>query len=283
MKCFIILGRGNTPMTKPSLSVTQPDGSRKYVHPLTGEAVPSITTIIKAGLPQPWLGPWAAKMASEHLVANWERLSGESAWVRINEGKAAYKNYAEQRAYVGDVVHDLVDCWSIGRPYPDPPREVRLYIDRFIDFLTAKRPVFLENETTFWSRTYGYAGTGDFIVKIDGKTYLADLKSGKSLHPEVGLQTSALAHTDFILRPDGTEHELPDIDGIAALHLRPRGWKFVVLQESEKCFEAFLAAREVMEWTIEIAPNVLSLRLRPACLASTWYALMSDGKVIGRS
>lgn len=245
-------------MTKPVLAVTQPDGSRKYVHPATGEMVPSITTVIKAGIPQPWMGPWAAKMAAEHANANWDRLARVTAYQRISEMKNAHKVYADEKADIGDIVHDLVDCWSTGRPYPDPPKEVRLYVDRFIDFLTAKRPVFVENEVTLWSRAYGYAGTADFIIAVDGRVFLADLKTGKNLHEEIGLQLSALAHCDFILRPDGAEEEIPEFDGIAGLHLRPRSWKLKEVNESEGCFNAFRAAKDIMDWTLNTAPKVLS-------------------------
>lgn len=245
-------------MTKPVLAVTQPDGSRKYVHPLTGEIVPSITTVIKGGVPQPWMGPWAAKMAAEHANAHWDRLARVTAYQRIAEMKNAHKVYADEKADIGDIVHDLVDCWSTGRPYPDPPKEVRLYVDRFIDFLTAKRPRFIENEVTLWSRAHGYAGTADFIIDVDDRVFLADLKTGKNLHEEIGLQLSALGHCDFILRPDGTEEPIPGFDGIAGLHLRPRSWKLKEVNESEACFNAFLAAKEIMDWTLNTAPKVLS-------------------------
>jgi hypothetical protein len=245
-------------LTNPVLAVTQPDGSRKYVHPATGESVSSITTIIKAGIPQPWLGPWAAKMAALHADANWERLSGVSVYQRVSEMKNAHKEYAQEKADIGDVVHDLVDCWSTGRPYPGPPKEVRAYVEKFIDFLTAKRPRFIENEVTLWSRAHGYAGTADFIIEVDGKILLADLKTGKNLHEEIGLQLSALAHCDFILRPDGTEEPIPEIDGIAGLHLRPRSWKLKKVSESGACFQAFLSAKEIMRWQQEIAPKVLA-------------------------
>lgn len=249
-------------MTKPILAVTQPDGSRRYQHPLTGEVVPSVTTIIKAGIPQPWMGPWAAKMTAEHATANWYRLSKQPPVQRINEMKNAYKVYVQEKADVGDIVHDLVDCWSTGRPFGDHPGEVDGFVNKFIDFLATQRPRFIENEVTLWSHEYGYAGTCDFIIAIrnlDGseKVLVSDLKTGKNLHDEIGLQLSALAHCDCILRPDGAEEPLPHFDGLAGLHLRPRSWKLVEVKESEACFTAFLAAKEVMKWTQEIASKVL--------------------------
>lgn len=227
---------------------------------MTGEAVPSVTTVIKAGIPTPWMGPWAAKMAAQHANDNWYRLTQMTDYRRTQEIKNAYKVYAEEKADIGDIVHDLVDHWSTGRPFETDVRGVDSYINSFIDFLTDKRPVFVENEVTLWSRQYGYAGTADFIINVDGKTYLADLKTGKSLHDEIGLQLSALAHCDFILREDGTEEPFENqLDGLAGLHLRPRSWKLVEVRESEACFKAFLHAQGIMEWTQEIAPKVLNV------------------------
>jgi hypothetical protein len=247
-------------MTKPKLSITQPDGSRKYVHPLTGETVPSVTTVMRYLPQQHWKVDWALRMAAQHATANWLRLSKEPHSVRLQEMMAAHETYAQERADVGDIVHDLVEAWSIGTPYPDPPKNVNGYINQFIDFLTTERPEFIENEVTLWSRTYGYAGTADFIVKIGGRTLLADLKTGKNLHDEIGLQLSALSEANFILRVDGTEEAIPVIDGLAGLHLRPRSWKLVEISYARECFECFLHAKGVMEWMEEIAPNILPTR-----------------------
>lgn len=241
-------------MTKPVLSVDTKDG-RRYAHPITGELVPSVTTVIHAGIPQPWMGPWAAKMSAEHAVANWLRLSSMPHVDRVMEIKNAHKIYAEKAANIGDIVHNLVECWSTGQPFPNPPKEIDGFINQFIAFLTERQPRFIENEVTLWSRTHGYAGTCDFIMRVGNKTYLADLKTGRRLHTEIGLQLSALAHADFIVRPDGKEEQLPHIDGLAGLHVRPRSWKLVEVPDIS--FDAFLAARDIMRWTVETAPKVL--------------------------
>lgn len=242
-------------MTKPKLAVDQPDGSRKYVNPRTGEICPSVTTIINYMPKQDWMVPWATRMTAQYMCANWLRLSKEPHTARIAEAIKAHEDYAQERADIGDIVHELVDCWSKGVPYPNPPPEVNSYINKFIDFLTVKRPRFWENEVTLWSRQYNYAGTCDFIFEVDGKIYLADLKTGKSLHDEIGLQLSALLHCDFIIRPDGTEEPIPRIDGLAGLHLRPRSWKLVEIPDVS--FPTFLAAYDILTWTTEIAPKIL--------------------------
>jgi len=244
-------------MTAPKLAVTTSTGARVYQHPLTGEQVPSVTTVIKGGIPKPALVPWAAKMAAEHAVANWTRLSTMAHPQRIYEIKNAHRTYSEERAQVGDVVHTLIECWSTGVAYPEWDDEVDAFASQFIAFMLAKRPQFIENEATLWSRKHGYAGTLDFIALIDSRVILGDVKTGKRVYPEVGLQLSALANADFLIREDGTEEPIPAIDGMAALHVRPRSWKLVEAERTAECFGAFLAAKEVMNWERNIAPHVL--------------------------
>ena len=92
-------------------------------------------------------------------------------------------------------------------------------------------------------RKHGYAGTADFVAKINGVVVLGDVKTGRALYPEVGLQLSALAHADFIIREDGTEVPMPPIEKMAALHVRPKTWALVYLNKTDECFDAFLAAK----------------------------------------
>lgn len=244
-------------MTAPKLAVTTATGARVYRHPATLEEVPSVTTVIKGGVPKPALIPWAAKMAAEHAVANWTRLGTMPHLQRITEIKNAHRTYTEERAQVGDLVHSLIECWSTGIPYPQWDDEVDSFATQFIAFMIAKRPEFIENEATLWSRKHGYAGTLDFIARIDSAVILGDVKTGKRVYPEVGLQLSALANADFLIRDDGTEEPIPPIDKMAALHVRPRSWKLVEIERVPECFGAFLAAKEVMHWERHVAPHVL--------------------------
>lgn len=244
-------------MTAPKLAVTAADGYRVYKHPKTKETVPSVTTVLKV-VNKPALIPWAAKMAAEYADENWARLSDTDPEIRIREIKSAYKDYAEDAAKTGDLVHTLIDCWQQGRPYPtetitDP------FANSFIAFMSAKKPKFTENEVTLWSRQFGYAGTADWIAWIDGKLLLGDTKTGRGLYPETGMQVAALAGADFILRPNGTEEALPDLNGVAALHIRPRSWKLVEIQHQEDCFSAFIAARVLLEWQQNTAPKILGV------------------------
>lgn len=243
-------------MTSPALAVEMPDGTRCYRNPRTGETAPSVTTIIAAGIPKIALCGWHDRLSAEYADANWAELTPLASWERIERIRAAPDAERQRAADLGTAVHSAIDDWATGKPH-NHPKEVGSYLNSYISFLSEKRPRFIENETTVWSRTYGYAGTLDWIAEIEGKTYLADTKSGRKVYPEVGLQLAALAHADFIIRDDGTEEPIPEFGFLAALHVRPRSWRFIPVGHHELNFKAFLACREIYSWTHDVAPHVL--------------------------
>jgi hypothetical protein len=59
-------------MTTPTLAVTGAHGHRVYTW--AGREYPSVTAIIKGGVPAPFLPGWAAKAEAEYAVANLDRL-----------------------------------------------------------------------------------------------------------------------------------------------------------------------------------------------------------------
>ena len=243
-------------MTNPPLSQEMPDGSRRYCHPLTGELAPSVTTII-AMLAKPKLPGWAARVGAEYAIGEWDILAGLSSHERKEAIRYAHERERQSSADLGTAVHSAIDSWCKSEPH-EHAKEVDPYMGSFTKFLMEKRPKFLFSEVTIWNRTHNYAGTADSILFLEDKVWLTDYKTGKSLHSEVGLQLSALAHGEFIITPEGEEIEMPVIDNLAAIHIRPRSWKFTPVNYSEENFRAFLAARDLYSWSTEIAEGVLA-------------------------
>lgn len=215
-----------------------------------------MTTIMDVAVAKPPLVDWAAKMAATHAVANWEELGRLPVMKRVEQIRWAHRHAADEAAAVGDAVHETIEAWSKGTP-AEVTKVTNSFLNQFIGFMTTVQPEFLENEVTLWSREHGYAGTADWIASIDGHVFLGDNKTGKRVYDEVGLQLSALAHADFIIREDGTEEPMPEIEFMAALHVRPRSWKLVRVNHSEENFQAFLAAKRIYDWTHDVAPSVL--------------------------
>lgn len=83
---------------------------------------------------------------------------------------------------------------------------------------------------------YGYAGTRDIKVMVDGEPWIWDIKTSKQIWTEYELQLSAYKHAD---------PELPKI-GIVQVgyNLNKRGWKFSELEDK---YDLFLHAKAIWE------------------------------------
>lgn len=243
-------------MTSPKLAVELPDGRRIYRHPLTGEEVPSVTTINKEGIAKPFLLKAATKLSGVYADENWDKLGNLPSWERIELMRDASEREWGKASSLGTAVHEAVDDWNKGKPCP-VSKETDPFLNSYISFLMEFKPKFIENEVTVWSRKYQYAGTFDWIAEIDGLTTLGDTKTGKRVYEDVGLQLAALGYADFILREDGTEEPIPAIDVTSVLHLRPRSWHLYEIRKDRENFKAFLACRELYSWVHETKPDVL--------------------------
>lgn len=247
-------------MTAPALAVATPDG-RGYRHPKTGETAISVTTAISS-LAKPFLIPWAAKMAAEYAVKNWDSLAVLDADERITDIKDAHKRRAESAADIGDTVHEAIDAYASGEHMPLWDKAIAGHMRQFEQFLAERNPTFIQTEVTVWNRTLGYAGTFDWLAFIGDHLTLGDTKTGKGVYPEVALQLTALAHGEFIIHPDGREEPMPEVDLLGVLHVRPRSWALIPVARSEETWRAFQAALELTKWQRDTAPDVLGARLR---------------------
>jgi hypothetical protein len=168
------------------------DGSRYYIHPRTGERLPSVTTILSATDGKPHLVPWSARLAAEYAVDNIAHLVG----VTINEGRdAAVKLAKDQAARIRDVkrdagsyVHAVAESlvlWAAspegtgaeiilpvlpdelaGAEYDDDPIEnvTDWMLTGFTNFFSDWNPKVEAAEMPVFSLRYGVAGTLDLII-----------------------------------------------------------------------------------------------------------------------
>ena len=247
-------------MTTPKIGTIKRGGSRFYVHPESRAKVPGVTSVVGM-LPKDFLKFWVAKVTAEAAVDN----LGALVTLALNDRqgavdylKRAHLRNVGEAADVGTEVHDLVERLargeSIGRVHPD----LEPYVRGWHEFNDEFEPEYLFIEETVWSDTYGYAGSFDAIVRIGDEVLILDNKTTRSgVHAEVSLQMTAYARADYIVRPDGTQEDLPDITGAAVLHLRPEGWRLVPVLVSDRVFDVFRALLQVHEWDREMSATVL--------------------------
>jgi hypothetical protein len=234
----------------PPLAVKVEGRGRMYVHPVSGDYLPSITACIGV-IDKPALVGWAAKETAIAAFAN------RFALVRVKDEGAAldmlknarYRSSGE-KAKVGTTVHAICEALARDEKLPDDFDEAHMpYVDAFMGFVSEYSPRFTLVEATVFSDRYRYAGTFDFLAVIDELLILGDHKTGKGVYEEVALQLAAARYADFVWdRLTGDLQPMPEIQGCIAVHLQRDGARVYNIEAGEAAFQAFVAARGLWPW-----------------------------------
>jgi hypothetical protein len=251
-------------VTTPAVQTIKRSGSRFYVHPETNAKVPGVTSIT-GNLPKPFLQYWGQKLVAEEAVDNLGSITqlmvAGKRDAAIDMLKRAPQRSTGDAARIGTDVHGLVEQLNRGESLGNVHPDLQPWITQYDKFLDDWQPEFLEVESTVWSDTYGYAGTLDGICRIDGDLLIWDLKTGKGVYPEVGLQLSAYSHADYFLSPDGEQRPIPKVDFGSVLHLRPDKYELRPVRVDDDVFSVFKSLIHVTEWVQEKHKTVLGAPL----------------------
>lgn len=248
-------------MTTPRVKTMKRGGSRFYVHPDRKDyKVPGVTSVVGM-LPKPFLPRWAAKATAEWTVDNLGSVVGlalNDPQGAVDVMKGAPWRDTRQAADTGTAVHDLYERLGngedVGRVHPD----LEPYVSHFHEFVAEFSPEFILQEETVWSEAHNYAGSFDLLAGVDGERVIIDYKTTRSgVYPEVALQLSAYANADYIINPDGSTEELPEVESAAVLHVRPEGWQLIPVSIGPEVFEVFLRLRDVFEFDRDLKDRVL--------------------------
>jgi hypothetical protein len=253
----------------------------------------SVTTILKA-LEKPALLFWSAEQAAKLAVQVANSLpqrieeEGEEAvikWLRDARLRKP-KGYVSD-AELGTQVHDACEQYALTgvRPVPDND-EVLPFLDRFDEWAQEWQPEYEAAEAAVYNKTYGYAGTLDAIVRVDGQRVLLDYKSsrksvgsdGKPSHPwpEASLQVTAYKHAELLATwrarrfekyrrryylLNTAEEELgvpmPKLEGGVVLHLTPEHATMHPVRTDDEAFIKFLHVIEVFDWANSMAKSAV--------------------------
>jgi len=241
----------------------------------------SVTSIIGGGLPKPALINWAKKFTAEYAVEHADAFAtlvaddpkGAVQWLK----DAAYRD-RDRKGEIGSNVHEAAEAYALGKPYPEWGDDEAPVMGSFVQWLDEWRPKFMAVEAPVFSRSQKYAGTLDAVAEFDfpGQGFglnwgveedrpirlLIDYKTGKAIYPETALQLAAYRYAEtFFGLPDSSETSMPEVDGCAALLLRPRGYHFIPVRADEAVFRAFLYIREVFRFQEELAKVVVGADL----------------------
>jgi hypothetical protein len=253
-------------MTTPTVTTVTIGGKRHYEHPITGQQVPSVTSIIGV-LDKPALPRWAAKEVAAFAVdnkASWVNLPDDAANDML---KAAPWRMRDKAADTGTNAHSILEMFAT-TGIPDirslPPGVPPVVVSGIAEFWLTFNPQVIACEQTVWNSTIGYAGSFDLIAVINGKTTLIDLKTGAGVYGSTALQLAAYAKGEEIITNDGTTTPMPVVEEYAVLHVPQNGkpWALVPMNVTDQEFNAFMMARGLFAWVTHREKPVVGKRTR---------------------
>lgn len=258
----------------------------------------SVTTIIGA-LDKPALVYWSANETAKAAVADrkaWlARLEneGEESAIEYLKGARFRRPRGERSAaQLGTEVHAACEQYALSGTRPDVDAEVAPFVDQFDRFLQEWQPEYQATEVTVYSPTYGYAGTCDGFLNIDGQRLIIDYKTSrdsvdgrgkpKGPYPEVALQLAAYRYAELaaVWRPrrmeqfrrryyllSQTEREVgvpvPEVDGGAVIYLTPDRYALHTIRCDEAVHQSFLFTLEAARWVFQLSNDVVGSEMTP--------------------
>lgn len=228
---------------------------RSYVWGATGETetFTSVTTILGAVLAKPALPRWAAKVCAEYTV---EKFGSLAAMMRSGDRDAVVSmikqapwTARDKAADRGTLVHALAEAVSLDQT-PTVPEELKGYLSAWAEWVHDFKVTFEAAEMTVYERSRGYAGTLDAIVTTPALgSILVDYKTGRDVYPETALQLTAYRYAEFVGLPDGTEAEVPEVEGTYVLHLGDGTYDLVPVRSDMSQRDTWQAVLDLYEWT----------------------------------
>lgn len=274
----------------------------------------SVTTIIGV-LDKPGIGYWIGEEAAKAAVRNertWKAMLDEQGeedaikWLRDARFRRP-KNELSATS-LGTVVHAGCEEWALTGVRPDLDRltvlvkneapkmsdeaargeagNASVFLDRFGEWLDEFQPSYQATEVVVFHPEYGYAGTTDAFLTLEGVPLICDYKTsrkdvdgqGKPTGPysEVALQLAAYRHAQFAaaFRPRRFEKfrrryyllseaeralavEVPAVEGGVCIHITPQRCQAYPVRCDETVHEAFLFVLEAARWSFEMSKHVI--------------------------
>lgn len=221
---------------------------------LDGKPIPGVTTLLGKGLPKPALPYWSAKCVAEYVIDNPDgveqlRAMGRGPAVAALKGIPWEKR--DEAAVRGTDVHKLAEDVLHGREV-DVPEHLLAHVEGYVRWIDdfAVEPVLTERQVA--NRKWWYAGTFDAIVRIGDEVLLCDWKTSKGVYGSTALQCAAYRGAEFYVDEDGGETPLPDVDGLAVVHITEAGTRMHRFRDAEAAWKDWLH----VQWVANAVPRI---------------------------
>ncbi len=244
----------------------------------------SVTTFIKLAFGTgEGLIRWRATTAAEWSLDNLDIIAPLASRDRgaavklITDSPFSSSTKAAAR---GTDLHKAAEQMALGQT-PDVEDHILPYVKQYQAFLERHAPTFLMSEAPCYCPTYGYAGTCDGIIELDGQRLVFDIKttahapdSGKNRppFPEVALQLTAYRRAElvgvlseqryasgkryYLYDPDAEHEPMPETDGAVCIVVSPFDYMVVPVRTDDQVWRHFRHCMENARWTVEVSRNV---------------------------
>lgn len=161
-------------------------------------------------------------------------------------------------------------------------------LDQFDGWLQRAQPSYQAAEVTVYSPSYGYAGTSDGFLTIDGYRVIFDIKTSRKSfdakgsptgpYPEAALQLAAyrFAEAAAVWRPRRIEKfrrrryllseaereqavPVPEVDGGLVIHITPEHCEAFPVRCDEAVHQSFLFLIEAFRWVDRLSKDVIGM------------------------
>jgi hypothetical protein len=150
----------------------------------------------------------------EHLLAT----VGEAGAIKAMTERSTWKR--DEAAQLGTKVHGYADDFVNGRAIPELQGAQKAYVAKYAEWWEASGWTIRATEAIVLHTLHGYGGTLDLLCRDrDGRTVLADIKTGANVYKEATLQLAAYGAAETIQTADGTLFPMPTVDRYAILHV----------------------------------------------------------------
>ena len=106
--------------------------------------------------------------------------------------KGLHADKKKQAADMGTEAHKWIDAHIKGENPPMPDNQLVVHaVNQFVKWVKDLNVEFLTPDILMYSRKHRLPGKADSIVRINGKVYLWDAKTGSGIYNEAMMQTSA--------------------------------------------------------------------------------------------
>jgi hypothetical protein len=220
-----------------------------HMYTWAGQPVPGVTTILKV-IDKPALAGWYKKMVRNYWLEAVK--AGRTDWDAIHkESWSADRKVSDAAKDIGKNVHLYAEHHFKKLPLPELlTDEAKRGVEGFHKWLDEHKVEILASERLCYSKEHHYAGTCDFIAKIDGVVSVGDIKTSSGIWPEYRLQTAAYQHA--LQEERGTKFE---VRWIVRFDKETGGFEAKPFYDFDLDFRGFKAALDLHRVLQALAPE----------------------------